>query len=144
MSASMLFAVNASKTWYGVQTRVQSPTPAEIFPMVKSDEDWRFKSCSCQFQFSKYHFEQVSLCRKSNGQSCGKSEQKYKRAKISSHKSIKTQCSRKREVHSSTHCVNLDKTKCSSSWRKTRRREKRRMKEVEASFKSSVLCVWKI
>ncbi len=43
-----------------------------------------------------------------------------------------------------THRVNLDKTKCSSSRRKTRRREKRRMKEVEASFESSVLCVWKI
>ncbi len=40
-----------------------------------------------------------------------------------------------------THRVNLDKTKCSSSQRKTRRREKRRMKEVEASFES---CVWKI
>jgi hypothetical protein len=40
-----------------------------------------------------------------------------------------------------THRVDLDETKCSSSWRKTRRREKRRMKEVEASFESSVLCV---
>jgi hypothetical protein len=40
-----------------------------------------------------------------------------------------------------THCINLDKTKCSSSRRKMRRREKRRMKEVEASFESSVLCV---
>jgi hypothetical protein len=32
-------------------------------------------------------------------------------------------------------------TQCSSSRRKMRRREKRRKKEVEASFKSSVLCV---
>jgi hypothetical protein len=43
-----------------------------------------------------------------------------------------------------THRVNLDKkTKCSSSRRKTRRREKRRMEKVEASFESSVLCVKK-
>jgi hypothetical protein len=45
-------------------------------------------------------------------------------------------------VHSSRK--SRQKTKCSSSLRKTRRREKRRMKEVEASFESSVLCVWKI
>ena len=40
-----------------------------------------------------------------------------------------------------TYRLNLDKTKCSSSRRKTRRREKRRMKVIEASFESSVLCV---
>jgi hypothetical protein len=41
--------------------------------------------------------------------SLGKSEPKKKRAKISLRKSRKTQCSRKREVHLSTHCVNLEK-----------------------------------
>ena len=126
-------------------TRVQSPIPAKNFPMVKSDEGWGYKCSSCQFQFSKYPFEQVSLRGKSNGMSLGKSEQKKKRAKISSHKSRKTQCSRKREVHSSTHHSSRKsrKTQFSSSWRKMRRREKRRKKEVEASFESSVLCVWK-
>ena len=38
---------------------------------------------------------------------------------------------RAEEKEKSTHRVNLDKTKCSSSQRKTRRREKRGMKEVE-------------
>ncbi len=50
----------------------------------------------------------------------------------------KTQCSRKREVHLSTHRVNLEKL---SAVAVGERREKRRKKEVEASFESSVLCV---
>ena len=63
---------------------------------------------AANFKFPSIILSKSLFAEKSNGQSCRKSEQKYKRAKISSHKSIKTQCSRKREVHSSTHRVNLD------------------------------------
>jgi hypothetical protein len=62
----------------------------------------------------------------------GKSEQKKKRAKISSRKSEQ----KKKRSPLIPHCVNLEKYQCSSSQRKMRRREKRRKEEVEASFKS--------
>ncbi len=120
--------------------RFNPPIPAKIFPMVKSEEGWGFKSCSCQIQFSKYPFEQVSLRGNSNGASLGKSEQKKKRAKISSRKSEQ----KKKRSPLIPHCVNLEKSGCSSSRRKMRRREKKKKERVEASFESSVLCVWKI
>jgi hypothetical protein len=47
--------------------------------MVKSDE--AFKCSSCQFQFSKYPFKQVSLRGKSNGMSFGKFRAEEKEGK---------------------------------------------------------------
>ena len=64
---------------------------------------------AANFNFPSILSSKSLFAGKSNGQSYGKSEQKYKRAKISSRTSRKTQCSRKREVHLSTHRVNLEK-----------------------------------
>jgi hypothetical protein len=67
-------------------------------------------------------------------------EQKYLRVNLEKLSAVEKEKSTRPLI---THRVNLDETKCSSSRsrRKMRRSEKRRMKEVEASFESSVLCV---